>query len=450
MHRLALENTLMNRRRQTVPITSIVCFGLLLCSAGPRYAWGQDADAPTAGSIADTIKGSAVISRSDRTAIEAFVQQQVQRLQDGTPADQSKAREALISAANGNRAQTPTLAFYDAYCSTLIPALSPVIQSSDAKVRLNGAIVVGKVAAEAQTTHLRDLAVALTKDPSPAVALWGVKAARAIIPAVLRDPALRNQDTLLPAITPCVVAHSETLVSGHMAEEAYHALTLDMFSGRTIANDMIAAVVGHTQDLLAARVAQYQVKLPGQPLAERTATQFLIHPQVWEVQTMAQRQRTLQLLSDVISLAAQRMALAGSDRRADLQQMIELTAKAIAVAADIKGATGLSAAATPLTTMERQADPQQVLQLVGAIYPAIVAVPEFAQTTAPPQIAASSTTSTTEPEEAEPSDVDDSDSPDEDMNAEPESDEADDAGSPADPPTGTDPVPAEPAAPAAP
>jgi hypothetical protein len=449
MHRLALENTLMNRRRHTAPTAFILCLSLLVCSAAISPAWGQDADTAPASTIPDTIKASAVLSRADRSTVESFVQEQAVKLLGSTPADQGAAREALVSAANGNNRQTPSPAFVDAYCTALATSLPPLVQSQDVRIRLNGAIVIGKVAAEVQTTHLRDLAVKLTQDPSPAVALWGVKAARAIIPGVLRDPAMRSQDTLLPAITPCVSAHAEALVSGHMAEEAYHALTLDI-SERTITDDMIAAVVGHTQDLLSARLAQYQAKLPGQPMAERIATQFLIHQRVWQVQTVQQRQRTIQLLSDVLSLAAQRMAVASAEQRSDLQQLIDLTAKAVVVAADSRGATGLSAAASPLTALERQADPQRVLELVAAVYPAIVALPEFAQTTAPPQIAASSAPSATEPEPTDTADDDTSDAAEQDMNAEPESGAADDAGTPADSATGAEPVPAEPAAPAAP
>jgi type IV secretory pathway VirB10-like protein len=160
-------------------------------------------------------------------------------------------------------------------------------------------------------------------------------------------------------------------------------------------------------------------------LAEQAATQFLVHPQVWAVQTPEQRQRTVHLLSDLISLTAQRLAEADTAEQGDLRHMVEQTAKAIVVAADSTGASSISAAASPLTSLERQADPQQVLQLVQGIHPAVVEVPAYAQTPPPPQVAAAPSTQQAEPEdEAADDDAADADDAGE---AEMGTDDADDA-----------------------
>src|SRR5205085_3695620 len=89
------------------------------------------------------------------------------------------------------------------------------------KVRMNAAIAAAQVAAKVGNDRLAHVSQLFMKDMTEPVALWGVKAARAVIPAAARQtkPAVRLEGDVVATVK----AHSE---SGPILEEAYAALTL--------------------------------------------------------------------------------------------------------------------------------------------------------------------------------------------------------------------------------
>src|SRR5205085_2577218 len=132
-----------------------------------------------------------------RPQMQSFISAQVAALA-GTGASQSAARDALIAEASDG-AQPASPAYLDTYAELLNPAVGKLASNPQMRVRLNAAIVTARVAERADNSRLADAAVAFINDKSEPVALWGLKAARALIPAVLRDPLLAPNNKLVPA-----------------------------------------------------------------------------------------------------------------------------------------------------------------------------------------------------------------------------------------------------------
>ncbi|MGH6754455.1 MAG: hypothetical protein ACREDP_20055 [Bradyrhizobium sp.] len=110
----------------------------------------------------------------------------------GDPAVLSSARGNLISAAalpvpNSPTKTTPASpAYQTAYATALEADLLPQLASKDARVRLNAAVTLAKVAAGMnQGTTLVTATKKAVSDPAEAVAMWGVRAARDVYPNLL-------------------------------------------------------------------------------------------------------------------------------------------------------------------------------------------------------------------------------------------------------------------------
>src|SRR5688572_12528870 len=148
-----------------------VCVGSSLLAGG---VFGQ--------SIPPQLKTSASIDKASAQAIELAVAPNVQKLADENPDAQRQAREALIGEVRAAGAE-PSAAFMAAYSEALGNAVMKLPKDAHARTLLNAAIVVARVADITKSPKLEPVVLWLLGEQQPeAVKLWGMKAARGIMP----------------------------------------------------------------------------------------------------------------------------------------------------------------------------------------------------------------------------------------------------------------------------
>jgi hypothetical protein len=341
------------------------------------------------GEIPVTVKTADDVTQS-ASAIAQTIKANVDRLKGGEPA----AREALVSDALINNqikegTSTASPAFLDAYADALNRELLPLAQEKNVAVRLNAAIVAARVAQLANNARLADAITAFAKDKSEPVALWGIRGARWVIPALLRGPFANPKHALIATVVDAVKSHPEGQGSGWLAMDAYDALTMDVFDQarrKKLTPQMLAASVEPLQNLLAVRLDQYKVGVPASASAERSGTRYLTDAAVWQLETPAQQTRTVQLLSDLMSLAAQQAQQANPGDLSELAVTISFAAKGLSVAAEGAQQPGIVDALKAATAIAKGTSPQQIQAAVQAVYPAIKASSKFSAVTPPPAV----------------------------------------------------------------
>jgi len=225
------------------------------------------------------------------------------------------------------------------------------------------------------------------QDPSEAVVLWGIKAARWIIPAQLGQVAAQPDLALVNEIVPAVQKHPKGTIGGAIAIDAYDALTLGIPSNpnliKSIKSAVIKLMIGPVQDLLSFRVGLYVQGVPPEPRAEKIGANFLTTLAAWTVQTNEQKLKTMQLLANLVALAAAQAQQANTADANELIGVIQLTAKCMTV---VVGPGPVANALLPATQLGRGANAQQIKAAVDPILPALQADPNFKAIVAPPAV----------------------------------------------------------------
>ncbi|MEA2708181.1 MAG: hypothetical protein QOF78_782 [Phycisphaerales bacterium] len=333
----------------------------------------------------DKTKQAASMSATDRSAVDQRVKEVVSILADADPGQQSRARVWLLNetALPGGVAASP--AFLDTYAQSISTHLMPLTKHDSPRVRLNAAIVAAEVARAANNTQLAPIALIFLNDKSEAVVLWGMKAARWIIPAQLRMAVGGFNKSLADAIVPTVQRHSQGQVAGAIVVEAYDALTLDVlnqvnFSKVTPAQ--VGTIAPYVLNLLQARIPLYQKGVPPAPGADATGTRFLTDPKTWP--TLGTQQfAAVQAISDLVALAAKQFQAANSLDRIELAGTIRSASLAAATLVASAQAAPIQAAANYNPT---QATPSQISGLAGAVQQGLAATPQFGALKPPPPI----------------------------------------------------------------
>jgi hypothetical protein len=324
--------------------------------------------------------------------IAADVKQEVATLVAGTGS--AVARDALVKNASMRTdapgVSTATPAYLDAYADALNKELLPLAQNPNLTVRLNAAIVAARVAQVANNARLADSMVAFVNDKSDPVVLWGIRGSLRVLPSLLKLPA-GPKHPLLTAIVDAVKKHPEGVAAGWIANDAYTALTLDFNANRkALTPTMIAGTVDAVQNLLAVRLDRYKVEVPPNTAADRLGTTYLTDTTVWGVQSPQQQTRTVQLASDLLSLAAQQLeAQSKANNAADVGELaitINWTAKALSVAAAAANQPAIVSALQPATLIQKMTPPSQIMENVKGVYAAIKASPKFNTITEAPKI----------------------------------------------------------------
>lgn len=316
--------------------------------------------------VPPSIKSAAMITDAARKSIADFVQSQVQLL------DQPAGRDALVDAAGGD----VSAAYLDVYATVLNQAmLSLADKKASLQTRLNAAIVTARVAEKANNIRLKPAAIQFMADSSDPIVLWGVKAAKALVPVQLRSQTA-GQDPLISGLAEAIADN----LSGPIVQEAYDTLSLNIYTGRSsVSPQMIQAVVPEMQELLAGRVALYSQGVPDNPQMDTRATNFLIDSDVWSQQSPQQRTTTVQLIVDLLSGAARRTASYDGggtvvrDRKDQIIQTLRLVGSATRVVAAHQKSGAIEDAATPVMRVNVAIDSATIVRLTDELIAAILA-----------------------------------------------------------------------------
>jgi hypothetical protein len=324
------------------------------------------------------LRGQTTAPAPAGAAPSAVVATNVPILAGSNPAQAAAARDAIIEAASRDAAGV---------AAALDTGIAPALQNSSELVRMNAAIVVARVAERGGGAALQGSTLTILGDKSRFVSLWGVKAARFVLPAVMRTPTA-NPNNLLTAVVAAVGSHGTGPIGGAIAAEAYEALTIDAFSTdpkNRPSPASLGKVIPFVHQLLQQRVALYQKGIPPEPLADQRGTLFLVDNRVWTQQNAAQKVTSLQLMSDLIGLAAQHVAAAGQVDHANLALAIRYVGLAIAVVPETQP---IAAQLKPVAAISEQTPAPQIVAAVAAVQPALITIPAFAKITPPPTAAA--------------------------------------------------------------
>ncbi len=317
--------------------------------------------APTfAQHIPTAIKLAQAILPADANTINSFVQGQVTSLAAENPAVQKAARQALIDQVSGSG----TPAFNAAYATSVNDALLPLASNTNLRVRLNAAIANGEIAKRVNNGGQSKATLAFMNDKSDPVALWGLKAARYVIPPLTLLPPQLRTVKVIPGVVDVIKTHND---SGPIIEEAYQALTLDDFKN-VPPGDLSASVAIVLPDafrLFEYRTTLYASGVPASPLADNYVTLFLTRTKVWGVETPAQQQQTMK---DMFGLVASLGGLLGNpniQNRDDLVNLMRQTGRAFQVVADLKSDPDLHTAASEIAEINSTTDTSEVAKRVS-------------------------------------------------------------------------------------
>jgi hypothetical protein len=370
------------------PSPLIHCCGALILIT----CWSSLAVAQQTGGVPAEVKTATNIA-DHKEALQTFINTQVQKLMSDDNLQVSQGRDALISEVNpvGNTNPSPT--YLDAYADILNTALMPALKPDQPMLtRLNAAIATARIAERTESQRLLPVVLAILADKEGPVVLWGLKASRWILPTVMRNPVLQQSQRLLPAIVPAAKAHAQGPLSGAIVREAYDVVSLDVIDparGKRVTDPMIAQVIDDMHGLMALRIEQYRKSIPAEPSAELRPTLFLVNGRVWGLHKPEQQVRSVQLMSDLLSLGAQHAASGEtSSARDQLPVMVQRTGSALAVIPEV-GKSPAAAAALKLVMEVGATTPGlEIKKRVEPVYAALKEIEKFKALTPPPVLGA--------------------------------------------------------------
>jgi hypothetical protein len=328
-------------------------------------------------------------SAAAKPAIQKFLDETVPQLAD--PNTTAAARDSIIAEVqtSANPAVEPSGPFLDAYADLLNKSLMDLAKNNQPSVRLNVAVTAARVAEKANNVRLAPLVTQLLSDESQAVVLWAVKACKHLISPLLTS-AVGANDPLIPAF---VAAAEKYANNGPMIQSVYEALKNDAVQNAVTppANwaKQAPTIVKLMQDVLAKRIELYVKEgIPEMPMAETIATNFLTSQNVFKSQTPQQQLQTVQLCSDLIGAAGQRIASASTNQQYDMIEMLKKVGGGLTVLGQyvLNKGTQTDAAVKPLTQMMVSTAPTEVATRAEAVYPQLVKISEFSKLNAPPKI----------------------------------------------------------------
>lgn len=347
-----LETFLMNGRRSL-----LLSLAMAVGTCSVARAWS----AVLPPDVRNTTNAAAV-----RPQIQAFLAPQIAKLSGTDATEQSAAKDAIVAEVQPGAAGKPSDLFYDAYCEALDAAFKPLLKNSDIRVRLNLAVIAARVAERAPSPRLLPTVTALLGDDNEAVALWAVKAAKPLVPAVLNVPANAKNNTLIPAV---VAAAGKFVNSGPLIQSAYSALSIEQAAvavNRAAWNGAVPLAVKGVLDIMAKRVEAYAKDgVPQMPNAEGVPLLFLTQTSVWPNQPADLQTQTVQTISNLISVAGQHVGRVPRSDREGVLATIVIAAKGLSV-------VGLEPAAKPLTTINAGTDDLELQKRVTDLYPNLV------------------------------------------------------------------------------
>jgi hypothetical protein len=368
------------------PISRTLLSSILSFTAATAFvvapAYSQTAPAAAVGGAGDLDQYKA--GAAPAGPINDWINAKVAAMAGGDAAAAAQVRNLIAGMVQPGGKVAPGPVFLNQFATSLDAGIAPALKSKSYEVRLNAAIAVQHVAEAADAGVMSNSTIALLNDESPFVVLWGMKAARSVLPAMLRNPAA-NANGLISAVLAAVKKHGSGPIGGSIVAEAYDTLSVEFRNpdARKRASDAaLKAVIPAVQEVLGERILQYQKGVPQEPVADSRGTNFLAFGAVWNLHTPAQKLTSMQRMSDLLGLAAAQQAQTASQAdKESLGRLIGLVASAIAVVPESQPIAQQLQAATKVD--ERTPAPQ-ILAAVNGIPAALKGIKTFAALTPPP------------------------------------------------------------------
>jgi hypothetical protein len=263
----------------------LVCLAVGLCAAGA-------AEQQPPRNVPQNVKAAATLGPADVSAVNAFVAAHFNTLSDANAENQKASRETLVNESKGSGVtpdyQAKYAAAVDAEALKLLGGAEKGIRP-----RLAAAIVVARVAENTASTALHKSVLALLKDPSPAMQLWGMRGARVLMKALVAQGGQPQQD-VLKLIVPVAKANG----TGPIIDEAYDALAAADAAGY----DLLLDLAEH-------RLSLYQKRTPGtpeDPIHDAKPWGQLGGAGTWAKLTPKQQLRTMEGMCTMLNVAAKR------------------------------------------------------------------------------------------------------------------------------------------------
>ncbi len=236
--------------------------------------------------LTPAVKSALTLTAADLATVNSAVEGHFAGLLDSNPLVQQSAREAIVLDSRGVEVSP---AFINAYALAVVKSFSAptIAKAKPIRVRLNAAIALARVCESLQSPKLEPAVLILLGDDQPyALRLWGVKAAKGILPALVDANGAK-------AILAAILASVKKYPTGGMTADAYEALQV---SNPVLIDAML--------DIISLRVGLYKKGLPEDPQAEGGPFGFFTRLEVWKSLTAAQRVKVMQAFCDVLILAA--------------------------------------------------------------------------------------------------------------------------------------------------
>lgn len=283
--------------------------------------------------------GSAATVKAAQGTIDKYVQTRVSSIIDPANANTQKLREEIwkqVEGPSGGANQiggvTPSAAFQSVYVDTVLNNLNNLLNNQDLSAKLNAAIIVQKLAGPTEASQLEPIILKLMADNSPAVALWGVKAAGALLPSTLNVAFNASKEQLTKGIVAAAAKHG---ASGAVVQEAYAALDVSNLPNRkptpiNLPKPMIEKCVKMTLEIMRGRINAWTKGVPPDPHADGAAVVFVTKPDI-AAAASSSRLATAQHLMDLIGVTVARAGMSSGTERDQAKSVAESAARAMDV-----------------------------------------------------------------------------------------------------------------------
>lgn len=312
--------------RSAVVLGTVGLLGVASWGPGP-YAWGQAAPAAGgAGAAAttpvppapDPIPAEARTSTAPeafRPRIEAFIKGNLVRVKSSDPKVYSAGRDALVA-----EVASPSTgsSFKDLFAQTLVVHLGPLLDDKDARVRLQAAVVAGRVADRVDNAQLAPVAVKLLKDSNVGLQIWGMKVARGVLSAQLAAPSGLANSPLPKAVVDTVLANPKRQEFARDAADVLH-VDLATIIRLKITPATSAQLIAPALRVLDMRAGLYKDGFPEELESDRSFLTFFSN-HVWGSLTPAQRVQVTQRAFDIL-LRSTAAASAATDAAASREMV---------------------------------------------------------------------------------------------------------------------------------
>lgn len=323
-------------------------------------------------------------------AIKKYVSEQMATMLGTDVAAQEKSRDALISQVGG-RETTTSVPFQYAFSSEINAQVVAAMGTADLRAKLNMGVLVASVAEAVNNDRLDGATRALLKDKTLAVRIWGLKASQFVLPALFRNPMTsRNPAMLADIVAATEAAPPDAVGSGAAYRAAYLSLSLGVNPTSNKRPDLNAATqtIPLVLELFQNRVKMMREKgtIDDAPADAKTATFFLTHPNVWDMLTPDQQVATVQSMSDMIWLVAQKAAKSDAKQAGLLWPYIKEAANQFWVIGDRVKSVELRDSVKLAQRVGDRVSGDEFLSVTQGIFPVLQKLQQFSSLTPPPTL----------------------------------------------------------------